>query len=54
MAQDSPSVASQKYSYEVKRSANSASQGAAAISTKTPTSPPMHDTRRFVPSAMLI
>jgi hypothetical protein len=46
-----PSTAIQKYSYEVKFSANSARSGAATISTSAPTMPPITEPRRATPSA---
>ena len=49
-AQDRPSSVSQKYSNELKRSANSASIGAARISTIVPNRPPMTEKTRPAPS----
>ena len=46
-----PSSTSQKYSNELKRSAISASAGAATISTAVPNSPPIAENTRPAPSA---
>ena len=53
MAQESPRVASQKNSNEVKLSAISAKIGANRISISTPNRPPAADTVRDVPSERL-
>ena len=50
-AQERPSKVSQKYSNELKRSANSASNGAARISTSVPNRPPITENTRPAPSA---
>ena len=52
-AQVSPSSTSQKYSNELNFSANSASVGAATISTAVPNSPPIAEKTRPAPSASL-
>ena len=51
IAQVSPSSTSQKYSNELKRSAKSASVGAATISTAVPNRPPIAQKTRPAPSA---
>ena len=51
-AQVSPSRTSQKYSNELNFSANSASVGAARISTAVPNSPPSAENTRPAPSAV--
>ena len=51
-AQVSPSRTSQKYSNELKFSANSASVGAETISTAVPNSPPIAEKTRPAPSAV--
>ena len=50
-AQVSPSSTSQKYSNELNFSANSASAGAARISTAVPNRPPIAENTRPAPSA---
>src|SRR5512145_2721032 len=52
IAQVSPSSTSQKYSNELKRSANSASTGAATISTAVPKSPAIAENTSPAPSAV--
>ena len=51
-AQDKPSRASQKYSNELKLSANSAMLGAATASTSEPKIPPTTENTRPAPSTV--